>query len=218
MKKTLLACIMLALFTVVLYGQEGRIVYLEGDVSIRRGTVLLPADFGSRLQQGDSVSTGPDSVAIIRTDQGGEIKLREETVLRLDNLQEETRVHLDQGGLFSKIAKLIGRSYTVTTPSVAAGVRGTEFFIAYGRTVEENPDVWLCVNEGSVAVVVDSGDEVLVNEGEGVNILSGSRITDPRFFPWTENLNWNTDPQAGEVRDTTDLDAAYSDLLDIDYD
>jgi ferric-dicitrate binding protein FerR (iron transport regulator) len=218
MKPISIALLGLLFCSLLLYGQDGRIVYLEGTVSIGRGDSLLAADFGSGLLQGDSVSTGRDSVAVIRTDRGGEIKLRENTVLRLDKLQQETRVHLTKGGIFSKITRLIGRSYTVTTPSVAAGVRGTEFFIAYGRTIEENPDVWLCVNEGSVAVVAHSGDKVLVTEGEGVNILSGSRITEPRFFPWTKNLNWNTDPQAGAIRDTTDLEAAYSDLLDIDYD
>ena len=98
-------------------------------------------------------------------------------------------------------------------------VRGTEFFIAYGRTVEENPDVWLCVNEGSVAVVVESGDEVVVNEGEGVNILSGSRITDPRFFPWTEKPELEHRPPRPDRFGIPPISTlAYSDLLDIDYD
>ena len=100
-----------------------------------------------------------------------------------------------------------------------AAVRGTEFFVAFGRQVEAEPDVWLCVNEGAVEVALtDGGDPVLVNEGEGINILAGSRITDPKFYAWTEDLNWNTDPEAGDVTDATDLDGAYADLRNFDYD
>ncbi|MDT8299516.1 MAG: hypothetical protein RQ801_14515, partial [Spirochaetaceae bacterium] len=64
----------------------------------------------------------------------------------------------------------------------------------------------------------DSGDTVTVKEEEGINILSGNRLTDPKFFPWTLDLNWNTDSSAGEVRDATDLDGAYADLRSFDYD
>jgi hypothetical protein len=81
------------------------------------------------------------------------------------------------------------------------------------------PDVWLCVNRGSVDVSIpQSGQTVLVNEGLGINIVAGSTITAPRRYPWTRRLNWNVDPGAGKVLDTTSLDQAYTDLLDQDYD
>ena len=101
---------------------------------------------------------------------------------------------------------------------MVAGVRGTEFFVAYGRTVDIEPDIWLCVNEGSVDVaIVKTGESVIVNEGEGINILAGNMLTTPEFYTWTEDLNWNTDPDSGSVLDDTNLDSAYSDLLDQDY-
>ena len=99
-----------------------------------------------------------------------------------------------------------------------AGVRGTEFFVAYGRTIETEPDIWLCVNEGSVNVsLFKTGDSVIVNKGEGINIISGRKLTEPVFYPWTKDLNWNTNPDAGSVIATTSLDSAYEDLLDQDY-
>ena len=96
-------------------------------------------------------------------------------------------------------------------------MRGTEFFVAYGRTIDAQPDIWLCVNEGSVEVAV-AGDTVVVEQGKGINIVGGAKITKPRRYPWTRGLNWNTDSGAGAVRDTTSLEQAYSDLLDQDYD
>ncbi len=32
---------------------------------------------------------------------------------------------------------------------------------------------------------------------EGINILSGRKLTDPVFYPWTKELNWNIDPDPG---------------------
>jgi len=105
------------------------------------------------------------------------------------------------------------------TPSMVAGVRGTEFFVAYGRKIEDEYDVWLCVNDGAVEVALpEVGSSAVVEEGEGINILGGNRLTEPEFYPWTEKLNWNMEPEKGDVRDTTDLDEAYADLLDQDYD
>jgi len=85
--------------------------------------------------------------------------------------------------------------------------------------VEEEPDLWLCVNEGTVEVAIPTtGQSVMVKQGEGINILAGLRATEPRFFPWTRELNWNFDPGTGDVYDNTNLDDAYADLLDQDYD
>jgi len=205
------------LLNVTLTAESWIIAYIEGETEILREDTWEIADFGTQLQSGDTVSTGAASLAILESTRGSKIKLKENTQLRLDSLEEEVAVRLQRGGVFSRIARLIRNSFTVTTPSVAAGVRGTEFFIAYGLLIEDREDVWLCVNEGSVAVQ-SARQEVLVQAGEGVNIINGTRITDPRFYPWTRELNWNTDPEAGDVRDDTDLSFLYYDLLDIDYD
>jgi hypothetical protein len=75
------------------------------------------------------------------------------------------------------------------------------------------------VNEGEVAVEVpDTGESTVVREGEGINILDGVRLTDAQFYDWTRDLTWNMDPDRGEVFDDTNLDEAYADLLDQDYD
>lgn len=202
--------------------QDGRIEYVEGAVWIESDGARRTADFGVSLVPGDLVVTGDDGVAVISVTAGSQIKLRENSVVSIDEARGGGSVELRQGGLFARVSRTVARErsgFQVRTPTVVAGVRGTEFFVAYGRTIEENPDLWLCVNEGSVEVrVLETRDTTIVNEGEGINILSGIRTTDPRFYPWTTDLNWNFDPEEGEVRDSTDLDAAYSDLLDQDYD
>lgn len=215
--------VLLLLSALPLAAQEvaATIEYLEGAVDIERAGVLEPADFGSTLDGEDLVITGPDGLAIVTLAGGTEIKLRGGTTVAIGSLGRGPGVELRAGGLFARTTRAVGggRAFEVRTPTVVAGVRGTEFFVSYGRTIEEQPDIWLCVNEGSVEVeVIRTNQTTLVREGEGVNILGGTRATDPRFFQWTTELNWNFDADRGDVRDETDLDAAYDDLLDQDYD
>ena len=200
--------------------ENGFISYMEGEVTVSRQGGLIPAEIGTALSAGDAVSTGPDALAILSLAGRGEVKLRESTEMYIDSLGTRTAVTLQSGGIFSRIRKLFGsEEYEVMTPSMVAGVRGTEFFVAYGRKIEDEYDVWLCVNDGAVEVALpEVGSSAVVEEGEGINILGGNRLTEPKFYPWTEKLNWNMEPEKGDVQDTTDLDEAYADLLNQDYD
>lgn len=211
--------VLLLLPVMAVSAAEGRIVYLIGEVTVRNGGESTRADIGTAVGSGDVVETGAAATAIIDLGQGAQIKLRENSRTRIGRLEEQINVELERGGLFALIRRAIQGGFSVNTETVVAGVRGTQFFVAFGRTVENRPDVWLCVNEGEVAVEVpDSGESTVVREGEGINILDGVRLTDAQFYDWTRDLTWNMDPDRGEVFDDTNLDEAYSDLLDQDYD
>ena len=221
----------LALVTVLLlavtsvFADDGVIEYVDGDVEVVGPAGTVDAEFGMPVTDGDVVTTGSTGMAVVRLNSRAQVKLRENTQLRIDSVSEQAAVTLDTGGVFARVARTAAGaaqrafSFEVRTPSVVAGVRGTEFFVAYGRAIEDEPDLWLCVNEGSVEVnVPTTGQSVIVEEGEGINILGGLRATEPRFYPWTRDLNWNLNPNAGEIADHTDLDALYADGRDRDYD
>ncbi len=198
---------------------QAEITYSEGIVRVERGTQSIDGVIGTPLEIGDTVVTGSDGIAIIALTSQTTIKTRSDTRVKIDSLGEHAKVGLSSGGLFSRIIGHLSGSYEVATPTTTAGVRGTEFFMAYGRTIDQNPDVWLCVNSGTVAVSVPkTGDNVDVPAGKGIDILSGLKLTEPRPYKWTKQLNWNMDPNAAPVRDHTNLDQAYSDLLNQDYD
>jgi len=198
---------------------EGQVVYAIGAVEVHRAGSTLEAEPGLEVGPGDVVETGRDGTAILQLAGRVELKLRENTRLSLDSLDEAgVAVGLTRGSLFSRVTGRLSGRYSVRTEAAVAGVRGTEFFVAYGRRIDELPDVWLCVNEGSVEVSIPrTAQTVTVRQGEGINIVGGLKLTAPRRYPWTRRLNWNTDPAKGEVMDRTNLDQAYSDLLDQDY-
>ena len=163
--------------------------------------------------------SGAKSLAVIDLANGTTVKLREKTTLAIDSIGELISVNLSAGGVFTTIAGKLTGKFSVRTRSAVAGVRGTEFFVAYGRTIDSQPDVWLCVNSGIVDVSIPgTGQDVQVKAGLGINIVGGKKITTPRRYPWTRRLNWNVNPGGGKVADSTSLEAAYSDLLDQDYD
>lgn len=194
------------------------VVYVEGDLTIVREGNESPGAIGSEVLEGDLLRTGVATTAIIEIDSRTTVKMRENTELGIGSVGATTTLDLDRGGLFTRVARAVGGRFSLRASTTVAGVRGTEFFVAYGRTIEDLPDVWLCVNDGEVEVgILESTDTRTVAAGEGINILGGRRLTDPRVYDWTRELNWNMDPAAGNVLDDTDLDQAYSDLLDQDY-
>ncbi len=219
MGRRILTAVFLATLTLPLAALEGEFIYTQGAVFLVRGADRMEAEIGLTVEQGDIIETGAEAMAVISIPNNAELKLRENTRIAMDSLGEQLQVNLKKGGLFSRVVRRLTGRFSVRTETAVAGVRGTEFFMAFGRTIDDNPDIWLCVNEGTVEVaIVESDESVLVEEGEGINIVGGNRLTKPRFYPWTQKLNWNSDPRAGEVSDRTDLDQAYSDLLDQDYD
>jgi len=221
MKKSRLAAVLVWLVATGTWvcGLDGTLVYSDGEVFVGRRGAEGEASAGMSLGEGDVVRTGDNSVAVISVGGEAEIKLRANTTLSLDSLSERVAVSLSGGGAFSRVTRRNIRDYTLKASTAVAGVRGTEFFVAYGRTIDALPDVWLCVNQGSVEVALEGApDTVLVEQGKGINIVGGTKLTRPLRYPWTRKLNWNTDSRAGAVRDRTNLEQAYSDLLDQDYD
>jgi ferric-dicitrate binding protein FerR (iron transport regulator) len=199
-------------------GFDGTLTYVSGPASVTRNGRAVPITAGMPILSGDVLRTGAGATVIVTVSGSVDIKLRENTTLDVSQIEDGIRVNLAAGSVFSRIfGKILGR-YQVETQTVLAGVRGTEFFMAYGRKVEALPDVWLCVNSGSVDLTVPgTGESTRVRGGEGVNVLGGTRLTVPRRYRWTEELNWNMNPASGPVEDETELDRAYSDLLDQDY-
>jgi len=202
-----------------LFAVDGDIVYTYGQVLVHGNPDVVTAEIGMSVGEGDVIETGGDSMAVISLVDGAEVKLRENTTLSLDSLGKSVSVRLSSGSVFSRVNRRLISGFSVKTETAVMGVRGTEFFVAYGRKIDSYRDVWVCVNNGSVEVaILETRDTLIVEEGKGINIVGGTNLSSPQRYPWTRKLNWNMDPAVGNVEDRTDLEQAYSDLLDQDYD
>jgi hypothetical protein len=197
---------------------EGFLEYFAGPVEVVRGGSREHPEIGMPLFPGDVIKTGRGSTAVVSLQDGVEIKLRENTEINVSALGGNVEVKLLSGSIFSRVLEKLKGTYRVRTDTVLAGARGTEFFVAYGRTIDRHADVWLCVASGIVEVsVTGTRESAVVKAGRGVNIVGGTKLTRPKRYKWTLDLNWNMDPGKGSVEDHTDLEQAYGDLLDQDY-
>ncbi|HXT01757.1 MAG TPA: FecR family protein [Elusimicrobiota bacterium] len=199
-----------------------RLAYADGDVTIQSKDGGRLGRTGAALADGEAVVTGPGATAIVETADGSRLKLRESSrlVLNLPAVRRpETEVELSWGGVFAKVTKRrLGEQFRVRTQTAVAAVRGTQFFTAYGRDAGKTKDLWVCVNEGAVDVKTDGAKEgLLVPAGKGVLVKAGTELTQPQAYDWTKLLNWNMDAKTGGVEDRTDLESAYTELIDQDY-
>ncbi len=196
----------------------GAVTFVIGKADVVRDGKKMPAKPGLKLQNTDILETASKSTMLVELRGGSRLKLKNETRMVLSSVtgKEDAKLKLEKGSVFASVIKRNGtEGFTIISPTATAGVRGTEFFFAYGK----KDDLWLCVNEGTVAVTgVAEKQEKLVLAGQGVFIEGKGKVSDPAALAWTKQLNWNMDPQSGQLEDKTDINSAYEDLRKHNYD
>lgn len=138
--------------------------WLERSASL---TPLLP---GMALENTDLIRTGANARVLLRLAEGSDVKLGENAVLKLDNM------NLGQGGkLFSgslevlkgafrfttkALSKLrVRREINVSIASVTAGIRGTDL---WGKAADDKDIV--CLIEGKITVNRGSDPQVVMQD------------------------------------------------------
>jgi ferric-dicitrate binding protein FerR (iron transport regulator) len=197
------------------FADDVKIATIQGKVETDLGSGFQVAHEGDSLKEGQSIRTGADSLVILSYANGTKLKLNALTKI---TTHAQRGLDLIAGAVFAHVNKESHSHFYVKTPTAVAGVRGTEFFTAYGSGKQAS-DGWLCVNEGEVEVKPSEGTEpVLVKAGFGIVVEPGKKIEPPKKYDWTTHLNWNMDPSAGDVKDKTSMDSMYRNPLKHNYD
>ncbi|CBW25861.1 conserved hypothetical protein [Halobacteriovorax marinus SJ] len=199
----------------------GQILYVKGIVKVKTGENVSNAEKGSPLKNKSIIQSGKDSLAIISLSDGSKIKLNSESKIIVSiSKNEPPQVGLFNGSSFFSVLKskvMKQDKFIVKTKNAALGVRGTQFFVSYGK--KSGQDEWMCVNEGEVAVrPKGKATKVLVKKGEGVQIKSKQEVSTPKPLAWTQKLNWNFNENSSELENKVNIEDAYTDILDQDYD
>lgn len=157
----------------------GEIKGFKGAGEVIRGGKSIPLSEGLEVENGDMIRSYGDSSFKIVLNDGSEIFINGETVLKID----ETLLY--KGTLFEKVLKkvsiLLGRIWfrvkegawlNVNTATMVVGVRGTEFETG----VAPDASAYTEVERGEVIVITD--EERAVQEGERAvfDIIEGFRI------------------------------------------
>lgn len=138
---------------------------------------LLPVKAGSSLVEGDRVQTGHDGFATLELADGSHIVLPPDTALDLATLRQtaltgatDRVVNLQRGGVSSEVTHATKKDdrFQIRSPSVVAGVRGTQFRVSYDRS---NGATAVEVLDGAVGVDADSSAQRAHNR-RGVKVAS----------------------------------------------
>ncbi len=166
------------------------VVYASGDVKIQRGgeTTWFPAKASELLYTGDSMETGPLSYASIALKFGSEVRLNENSILRIipGNISAD-RLALDIGQVWTRLLQPRGR-LEIGTPSAICAVRGTE------ADIEHRAGLTVKVYEGHVELSNSAGRRSLAAgqmsmvAGPGEAPAAPTRMKAPDFGTWQESV------------------------------
>ncbi len=215
--------LMIAAIAAPAMAQQAEVVYLEGFPEIyAAGGEQFVADFGDRVRPGESVVTG--SADYLELERGSRelIKVQPDTVFSIREVQrgreKETVLSTAAGAVSFRFDRITGREPMLGSPSVAAGVRGTEVTVYAG---DDGTTLFL-VTSGEVAVD-SAGKETVLTAGQASEVLPGKEPSDA--FEWKGRAidfsTWNdrrlaaflADPVAGAHRIRDEI-AAFGDEID----
>ncbi len=150
-----------------LFGAQATIAYLKGGAYIEKGFEVRSARVGSKLKGGEILKVMQDSQATVRFNSGVLVKISETSRFEIQKSEEKSMtsgILLWAGSLWCSIrGSLKGESFEITTPTATAGVRGTEFEVAYNSSSEETE---IIVSEGEVSVGNLQGKRMRLRKGE----------------------------------------------------
>ncbi len=167
----------------VVYLVYGKVRILTGE---QEETVPIPGT--TKLYSHYTIVCGKNSGVDILTHDGifvrvySETKVRVGTILGSGNSSIDSKIFLNSGKIFTIAKKLPkARSISVETPSVVAGVRGTEFMV-----IQEEPDdpqasfpmpAKVLVLDGTVETgLLSSGQTYIVEEGKKLDSVEDKFI------------------------------------------
>ena len=189
---TVLLFVSLALFSVFsAVADDYQIIHIKGHVSIQRNGQSIKAVKNTKLENKDKVSTGDDSLAIIKSPKLT-LKVVENSEVLIAELNKEIQVEIEEGGVVAnymkqKVKDIVGTKLKVKTKHTVMGVRGTTFF-AYNHKDQTS---YLTVKEGEV--------EFKGKKSQSSEMVSGNKTaftnkdlgnTKPKKVGFEEDINW----------------------------
>lgn len=151
---------------------KGAITFVKGNVSIQRGDQKIEAAVSQEIQNGDTVITGPKSVAtIVFGENSSVIEIQSDSQFRLKDESHEKIFFQDRGSSWVLANKLVkGDKLSVHTPTSTAGVRGTKFFTAVHEDM-----TFTCHCEGQIELENVANHSKKINDSDYLAVTRGSK-------------------------------------------
>lgn len=219
--KKIIIILFVTLMAVSAFAQNADLVFVDGWVDIKSGGETFEAFSGDTLRAGDSVITQSDSYAELEQKNLSTIIVKPNSIFTIREIEtasgRETVLSTTVGAVSFKFGKLFGKEPMLATPSMVAGIRGTEVTVYAG----EDGSTLIAVASGMVSVE-SQGVTVDLVKDEGVEVLPGE-VPGEKFSLLGRELDfssWNAekydaliaDPIAGLVRLGKQLDGFVGEI------
>lgn len=129
--------------------EAGQVKVAKGAANVQRGSQLLPATPGFKVQTGDVLVTGADGSMGVTFIDNSLISTGPNSVFSVDKYLFDPTTHTGQfdgtlrkgtlAGISGKMVKATPESMRIATPSSIMGVRGTEFAVQVEGTDSQTP-------------------------------------------------------------------------------
>lgn len=208
--------LLLLTLTFSVHAADGKLSFLKGDVKVNGIKALKK----SEIFFGDTISVGKKSLAVLRINPNSILKIKENSSVKIQVPKRNKGIReysflLKHGDIFVKAKSGKKRRYKVKVRDAIMGVRGTNFFVSSAK-VKKN--IWMCVNEGVVAVYFKNAPKklILVKKGEGV-VINSKELPEVKQYSWTKELNWKNEGDFEEISDKTNIQNINYDLKNFNY-
>ncbi|TFH41857.1 MAG: hypothetical protein E4G96_04670 [Chrysiogenales bacterium] len=205
-------------------GEEaGTIRMVLGVVTIESGGASRAAAVNDRLAGGETIVTGPNSMADVLMGERGYIRIREKSRVKIASLKKEAQesdLELSMGGVMIFLPKLARKgAYEVKSPTQVAAVRGTIFQMSgeddgsrvdvLSGTVAVNP-----VADGEVkrdfTQLVSENQSLMLNRAIVLQILLGKKKF--KIETMRRDIKENFRKQVEQIRQLPDFQRFSDDM------
>lgn len=190
--------ILLSFFSFSIGAHTGKILFIKGDVAVSSNKLITKAKKGAELKNNMKLITRDKSLAILKINGYGTIRIEENTEIEIENLPLEFKdsEEIEKSGsvilnigtaLFEVIKKSNIPSLKVKSNFTTMGVRGTRFLVHKDK---DTNNVWTSVHSGVVQVTNKKQNEVL-EARTSIVVEKNKTFTAPRKYDFISDVNWN---------------------------
>ena len=162
------------------YAKEsgGVVEQVRGQVQVRRGPSNVVVEQGTRVREGDVLTTGLGSAAMLRLDDGAKLLMRAESVLRIAKLKLSgdtsgwSQAFNLASGAFRYVTGALGgnrpEAVAIATSYATVGIRGTDIDLVHAEKDAGGNEAgtYVKVNQGAVAIGGADGSQVKLQKDE----------------------------------------------------
>ncbi len=220
MKRTYL-CFLIICFVFsfsALYAENSQLIALDAKLEILGGQVKLTRVGNTKtdivtqsvdLFAGDLLETLRESKATLTYSDGTIMRIKERTLVEVQPMS----IRVFKGKTWYKFTKR-GTEFKIETPTLVAGIRGTEFEIGVSSRKKSS----LSVTEGAVSVKsLKSNKKMLIRKGFATHCEAGSDPVSPyKFNVDKKNAEW-TGAEWAKTAQKEDINTRYFKYINLKY-